>query len=1178
MAENFTTDQKKAIEAESGTLLVAAAAGSGKTSVLTQRIIRKLTGENPVSPDSLLVVTFTRAAAAEMKDRVYKSLSKMIASASPVRRSELEHIRSRLADMNVSTMDSFCMNVVKTWYHRLGIDAEINIMDPGEAEILRRETADALTEKILSEDKPRLELLSSAFAKTGTDYGISDVVIALSDFSMSEPEPAKWIDSLPEFYNPDADISVWTDVIRRHVGESFSYMLALINYCRGLTDEVSPEKHRISLEDYLDSVIPYLEAYEDIKDAPWDEYCEKVTGICNNFTSAKFPVLRNACAEKDIIKAKRDCVKGIAGGIPELFSANSSQHREDMQALYPVVCALSRTVNEYNEALLEIKKKKHTYEFGDIMHFALRLLYDSASPDGKTEIAREYGAQFTEILIDEYQDTNAAQDALFTALSKGGGENMFMVGDVKQSIYSFRLANPAIFMEKCDSFPLYDDKEIKSKILLRENFRCREGIVKAVNFIFGQLMSRETGAVEYNSDAALNFGAEYYKNAGEKATPDVFFHLIDGEDGAEAEAEYIASDILKRLETDTVLTRDGVLRKAYPGDFAVIVRSMSGTGEIYKKVFEKHGLSIVASKGGRLYNFAEIRLLVSFLKAIDNPGDSVAVTAVALSQFFGFTPDDLALIKTALKKAGRKKAGIYAGAAMLAAEGNLKCVNLTEKLSYFRRLSEGEGVSALLRDIDSAFSFSDSCLAMESGEIRYNNIMLLMEDAAAAEERGIGTPGEFARYIDSLREIDGDMKSAASGGGENSVRLITIHGSKGLEYPFVYIANLGKRFNKSDVNASVLLNHAPGLGIKRREKEKLRYYPTLPHTALQLIKDREFVSEEMRIYYVALTRARENLIIVSSAKDAAKKIAGIESRIIPGKAVPPQFIGGCASADAWFIAAFARHESGIALRVNDRSFYENCGRAEITVSPLTRSDDTAEGEEELCAQPDRLLLEEITRRASFVYPRAEIASRLSRYTASTAEDRHFSKQKFTRKKPAFLNPGGALTGAEKGTATHLFMEFCDFEGCGRDLEAEIERIRLDGKISDTQAKGLDRAAIKAFVSSPVMELIRSADEVFRERRFFVGIPLSEADRDVPAEFADEPVVIIGQLDLLLIKDGRATIVDYKTDSVSSAEELVPRYRAQMETYVKAVALSMEIPVDKCVLYSLSTGSFAEIPM
>lgn len=1174
---DFTVDQKKAIEAESGTLLVAAAAGSGKTSVLTQRIIRKLTGENPVSPDSLLVVTFTRAAAAEMKDRVYKKLSKMIADAPGFeKRSELEHIRSRLADMNVSTMDSFCMNVVKTYYHKLGIDAEIDIMDPGEAEILRRQTADSLLESLLSQDKDRVELLASAFSKTGTDNGINDVILSVSNFSQSEPEPAKWIDSLSVSYRPDGDISTWTNVIRNEIDSRFDYMQELLGDCRMLVADVFPEKHMIALAEHINTVRSYLYGYREIGQAPWDEYRRRVIEICDGFNSVKFPILRNACETKDIIKAKRDVVKGIVSGISSLFVASSEEHSEDMQALYPVVCALSQTVNEFNELLLEVKKKKHCYEFGDIMHFALELLYDSSSPDGKTDIAREYGSHFSEILIDEYQDTNAAQDALFTALSKGDGENMFTVGDVKQSIYSFRLANPAIFNEKCNKYPYYDGNEIKSKILLKENFRCREGIVDAVNFVFSSLMSREVGDLNYDEDARLNFGAKFYEEAEKKVTPDVCFHLINGSEKAAAEAEYIAQDIKKRLETDRVLTRDGVLRRACPGDFAILVRSMTDTGEIYKKVFEKYGLNVVASKGGKLYDFAEIRLLLSMLKAIDNPGDSVAVTAVAMSQFFGFTPDDLALIKTTLKKAGRKKAGIYAGANMLAESGNRKCRNLVDKLSYFRRLAEGEGVSSLLRDIDAEFSFSDSCLAMESGEIRYNNIMLFIENAEAAEGRGVKTPGAFAKYVDSLREIEGDMKSAASGGGENSVRIITVHNSKGLEYPFVYIANLGKRFNKSDVNASVLLSHSHGIGLKRREKDKLKFYETLPFIALKLIKEREFVSEEMRIYYVALTRARENLIIVCSSDNAMKKCADIESKLPEDGPIPAQFIMNCAGADSWFISVFARHENGRVLRVHSHRTEEKCGRAEITVGALAEEETAGFKTEKISVPADERLLSEIDKRASYVYPRAEIASRLSRYTASTTEEKHFSKQKFTRKKPAFLNPDGALTGTEKGTATHAFMEFCDFENCITDIEGEIERVRNDGKISEAQAKGLDRNAILGFVKSDVYNLVREADEIYRERRFFVNIPLGDADPAVSDEFRDEPVVIIGQLDLLLIKDGKATIIDYKTDRTESAQLLVERYRSQMQTYINAVELSTEIPVERCIIYSLTASDFAEI--
>lgn len=1167
--ENFTQDQLLAADAETGTILVAAAAGSGKTTVLVDRIIRKLTCENAVAPESLLVVTFTNAAAAEMKARVFKGLSDMI-KAHPDRRAELTKIQSKLPSMNSSTTDAFCLKLVKANFHLLDIDAEINILDNGEATILKNKTAEEVVETMLRERPEDFQLLSENFAKTGNDIKVTETIIKLSDKSMSYPEPEKWINSLSESYkNKDINCE-WTRTILDQAKNQAGYYLSMLEEAERLLYGVSDQKAK----DFMERISPLMEELKSFiaisAEYDWDAATIQLNKVLEaaSITSPSMGKDEGKCGEriKAILKyIKQDQIKKK---LPKLFCATAAEHAEDMEALYPAVKCMTDAVLDFNDRLLEIKKKKHCYEFSDIMHFALDLLYDSERENHKTDFAEEMSREFSEIFVDEYQDTNAAQDALFRCLSRNG-ENLFMVGDVKQSIYRFRLADPTVFMNKCDSFPMWDGKAKASKILFRENFRCRKGIVDGVNYLFENMMSRELGDIDYDDDAKLRYGAKYYDEKSDKKSPDVVFRFLSShkQKHTETEAAWIAEDIKRRMESDFVLTQNGI-RKPKASDFAIIMR-VEKVGATYKKIFEEHGLSLVTKKAEKLYEFAEVKLLLAFLKTIDNPADDVAITSIMLSPFFGFTPDELAGLKIAERAEGRYKSSVYSSAVRAADAGDEKCRAFIEKLGFFRNLAQGESCPELLRDIDAEFRYSDTVLAMKNGEIRRNNIMLLIDTASAAAGRGMGDTGSFIRYMDGLIENKADITSAASAGGDGSVKLITAHASKGLEYPFVYLAGFCD-FNSDDYIYSPVFG-TDSIGIKRRETSKLKRYNTIPFIASQISVKKASLSEEMRIYYVALTRAKENLIIVCSHEEteneptAREKVNTIRNMLPENNKIPPEFLYNQSTPKNWFIAGLTGADlpAGIEVQIDD---------------VLPEETEEAEGKEtQVLPAPDEKLLEEIRKSAAFTYKYAPVASLLSKYTASSADEKGFDSYRFGKSKPQFLNEDGKLSGAEKGTATHKYMEYCDFDAAAEDIEADIERVVALGKLSRQQAESLDRGAIADFIASPVMARIKAAGEnVFREKRFSVIMPLSEFEKDVPEEFADENTVLIGQIDLLFIENGEAVIVDYKTDNVKDASVLADTYREQMELYIKAVDMSMELKVKECVLYSLKTHEFVRV--
>jgi len=1196
----FTPSQAAAIEAESGTILVAAAAGSGKTRVLTERVVRKLTGENAVDPASLLIVTFTKAAAGEMRERIIKAINKlMLVPGSDT--DALARVLSRVGTMKICTMDSFCMDLVKTNFNRLGIDADVNVMDEGEEQALADRVLADVIEDMLETRPDTFTLLTEMFSKTGDDRGLSEVIKKLSKNSMSAPDPTAWLKGLSgEYECTDIDCR-WTRELMRDTIEMCDYILAFTADFEKSTEEID-EKNALEREIKANKFSFARKTVGELRDALEAALGHHFTAEEWNSFIGYFTLLRETFADyksrtgnRPRLTVLKDAImKNFADKAEEIFAITAENHREDVTVFLPVVEALTEETINFNARLLEAKEKQHAYSFNDILHYALRLVYDPESTDEKTDFARELSREFSEIMIDEYQDTNYAQDKLFCCLSGGQGKkNMFMVGDVKQSIYGFRLADPKVFMDRCDSYPDYDGIRDESKILLRENFRCRKGIVEGVNHIFERLMHREFGGIEYDESAKLVYGATRYEQCVDKKSPDVNFRMILTEKGAvREEAEFIAKDILRKMKTEVVCDVDNLTtRPPRQSDFAIIMRSPSEKPAEYMRVFREYGLNLIAGKKTELYETAEVRLMLALIKAIDNPTDNVAMAAVMMSEFFGFLPDDLAIIRMFQKKSGQGRRSICSGVLAMTGEsaeeyGNIpaKCRNLEDRLSYYRTLSQGMKTDELIRQIDRDFLFADMLSGGDESGIRHNNILLLAETAEAAASRGMKTTTAFIRYFDALEKYEVKTPGASSTSDGDCVKLISAHGSKGLEYPFVYVANTSGEFNKKDAGRSPVIT-STGIGFRRRNSELLQLYPTLPFLATKARCLREELSEEMRIFYVALTRAREGLTIVCAKEvtndrtDTTAMVEEIYKDLPCNGAITTAFLRNSSNPGVWFTAVFGeklRCDASAPLLMNE-------GRMTVASCDCTRDaeDYIPETEAERVYSEEFLekkakALEAIRKSADRSLPYREVASMLSKYTASSADGMVFSKEKFTRAKPRFTEKDRKLTGAEKGTATHIFMECCDFGAVRADFEAELERIVSLGRLSPIQAQSLNRDAIICFANSDIVKEIEAADEVYREKRFAVMMDLSEFDKDVPAQYAKEKTELIGQLDLLYVKGDEAHIVDYKTDRIKSITELTDRYSEQMRLYINAVDMAMERKVKDCILYSLELKQFITI--
>ncbi len=1173
MAERlWTKEQLDAINAESGTVLVSAAAGSGKTSVLVERIVRKLTdADNPVSPDSLLVVTFTKAAAGEMRSRIFNRISEK-RDELPQRHSEFVKLLSRLDEMNISTMDSFCMGLVKENFSLCGIAADFTVLENGEGKLLKKQVLAETVQHMYLTDEENFVPLTKLFEKGLSDDNLLTSIEKLSDFSMSQPSPLTWLDSVADNFLPlGASESVWGEILIDNAREQLQYCIQLCDDAISVisNEEELEKKIGSQFSSELELMLDFSEKFGKFS---WDERTEALEKLIFLIKSAKFraPAGYGDNPYKTKAYAKRDEYKKRLGKMLTLLGISEEENKEDIEVLRPLAREIIKTTKLFNSRLLEKKKEDAAFEFSDITHFALELLYDENAADKKTELARSLSLNFNEILIDEYQDTSRAQDTLFTCLSKNG-ENMFMVGDVKQSIYRFRLASPEIFIEKSESFPYYDGKAKKSKIILSKNFRSRRGVVEGVNFLFESLLTKECGEIEYNDDEKLNFAASF----PESDTPDVNLHIVSSDEmkSVETEAMYIARLIKGKIQNGEAVADRGEYRKCTPGDFCILLRSAKGTASYFAAALKNEGLNVSVDSGEDFFSRTEIKMIMSFLYVLDNPARDVHMLSLLLSPLFGFSPDEAADIKLYAKKCGLPR-GSSLFAAISAFNENDKCREFLDRLSFYRRLSVSLSVGELVEKIYDDFSLTAVVLSMSDGEQRRNNLLqfsLLAHSYGESTKKGLGA---FVRRMEAYRENGVDVNKSAASVSKDSVSIMTMHRSKGLEFPFVFIAGLDKKFFTTDLNSTLCVSNALGIGIKRQESEKIKVYDTLSSLAVKSQLKAEKISEELRIHYVALTRAKEKLHIVIALDNVQKKLCDIGELLREEKNIPPVYVRNVTSPSVWYLSSFMRHKDACLMRMSsDYTVKSDFPLSVNIVENITQEETLEEIKEKV--QYNEETVERIKQLVKLDYRFLPVSKAFSKYSASSLHSLTFSSEYFAKTLPAFMNEN-KITPADRGTATHRFLQFCDFEVCKTNPEKERDRLLRENRLSDIFAKNVDMESIKTFFNSSVMERIEKADAVYREKQFTLAKSICETDSTVPEEFKDEKTVIVGKIDLIFTENGQAVILDYKTDNVDSVDILAKRYSEQLDLYSEAVEKALDIKVKERILYSLTLREYVNV--
>ncbi len=1169
MARIWTKAQSDAINALDASVLVSAAAGSGKTAVLTQRVINRLTDKtNPTSVDRLLIVTFTRAAAQEMRQRISDALSDMLKK-DPTN-TNLINQQILLPTAKICTIDSFCSDIVRENFQALSLAPDFRIGDEGELQLLSRQAMDMTMEQMYENDEDSsFKNLTELLFASRDDRKTAEMAEKLYQNSVSFPFPDKWLDSLYDDYQEDVSIkdSTYGKIILEH-------LKTVLDFCKNIAEMViegcmGNEVYESKLYDAIASdkahVDYVLEMLEENKS--WDEI-RTATQMYSPATRGRITGDLKNDTFLDMLVSNRDRVKEQLKSLKGLMCCSEEEYKDDVRYLSPMIKALIDTAKLYRHNYDLVKKEKKVADFSDITHMALELLVRETQ-DGweSTALAQNLRDNFDEILIDEYQDTNAAQDMLFTAISR---DNLFRVGDVKQSIYRFRQANPDIFISLKNSYKPYDKdaNEYPAKIVLGNNFRSRKGVTDIINFVFSQIMSASCGDIDYDENEELVFSAGY----SEKDDPSAELHLVEYDkktaDKNEVQAIHISNVIKEMIEEGyTVKDGDGERPVTYK-DFAILMRATgSGKAVKYAEVLRNQGIPCFTEVSGEFLTSIEISLALNILRVVDNPKQDIPLLSVLMSPVFGFTADEVAKMRL-----NDRHGDIYA--CLLSMKDNEKVDAFLQRISYWRNISVCLRVKDFIEEIYSDTALPSVFQAMDPSGIKRGNLMLLCDYADIYENSGYGSLSGFINFIDRLGDKQRDISGSVGAPEESDcVKIMTIHKSKGLEFPVCIIASCASRFNKSDEKESLVISQKYGLGIKRRDTETFAQHTTLSHEAVKLAIRKDNISEEMRVLYVAMTRAREKLIMVyaeDKIHDKCRKYA-YEAPIGTVRYAP----FACSEASGygdWLLGTLLRHPSAENLR-NEAGISSDIVLPSTVPMKIVHSivapEEEVEKTDEVTYAADEDFLSLIKERSEYKYKYSALSGIVTKRAASETDKNFVDRDYFASSSPAFLGSKG-LTGAARGIATHSFIQYADYEKAKVSVKDEIERLRDKGILTDAEADSINVQSAETFFKSPLLGRILSSDLVMREKKFTIEVPISDIYEGME-EYSDEMIMIQGIADCAFLENGELVVVDYKTDRLESEDMFRKKYASQVLIYKKALKLATDYDVKETLLYSFHLG-------
>ena len=1222
----WTKEQLKAIDTRRCNLLVAAAAGSGKTAVLVERIIKIVTDEkNPVDIDKLLVVTFTSAAAAEMRERIAAAITKAL-ERNPSSKS-LQRQLTLLSRANITTMHSFCLDVIKNNFHTIDLDPAFRIGDETEGTLLKNEILDEMFEDYYEKDDMEFFNLVEAYSGSKDDEKLKEMVLDLYRFSMSGPWPEKWLIEKAEEFNisslEELDKTVWVEVLKNDINMEVDSFINLYYKAIEMINDTE------GIEEYLDTFNDELSRIISLKESlnlGLSEIYDKLFKI--SFGRLK-SIRKNKVSDVDaqnLVKSIRDEVKKkICKLQDDIFMLSPTEMLEGINLTYPFMKKLSEITLEFSKRFSERKKEKNMLDFNDLEHLCLKILIDKTE-DGDTipsKVSENFRELFDEVLVDEYQDSNNVQEAIINLVSRKNTDNpnVFMVGDVKQSIYRFRQAKPELFLEKYNTYSRND--EGKNKVIqLYKNFRSREEVINAVNYIFKEVMSLNVGELEYTEDEALNLGANFKELNEEGAYKggEVELHILDKNitsenededeediDSINLEARVVARRINELMsqaneEKFRVLDKEtGEYRPLKYKDIVILLRATKNWSEIFLDELGLSGIPVYADTGSGYFESIEIRTIMSLLKIIDNPLQDVPMIAVLKAPFARFNAEELADIRMIDKSKYfyENILEIVNEDIEVSEELKKKCSIFIENLNKWRNKSVYTPIDEFIWYLYMDTSYYGYVGAMPNGVLRQANLKILFQRAKQYEETSFKGLFNFINFINKLRKSSGDMGSAKIlGENEDVVRIMSIHKSKGLEFPVVFLAGAGKQFNLMDLNNRILHHDDLGFGPDYIDLEKRISYSTLPKEAIKKKIRLETLSEEMRILYVAFTRAKEKLIITGATRDIDKTVekwvqaASVEK----SKISPAEVLKGKSYLD-WIGMALCQHKDGEPLRerigVSSGIAKDDLSTWKVNLwdsnnlfveKNLEAVDEISIDEELFINSRAETVDKEIARRLGYEYKYLDSTIIKSNISVSDLKkagyepsDEYRGESLFKEKpvlKPRFLQEKKGLSAAERGTAMHFVMQKIDYDRVDslENIKIQLEEMLQNELLTKDEFKAINPYKIYNFfkcdLGKNILKVYNEGGIIHRELPFFTRISASKVKEDISKESYSEEVRLQGVIDLFFELDGEIILVDYKTDYVEDniEEEMNKRYKIQLDYYSDAIKKITGKVVNKRYLY------------
>ena len=1264
MGVKWTPEQESAIMSPKDsnlgaqTLLVAAAAGSGKTAVLVERIITRLKDmENPLSVQELMVVTFTKAAAAEMSARIGVALAKAMESTDDkALQARLERQLNLLPSAHISTLHSFCQWVIRSYFYKLDIPPTARIGNEAEMALLKQEVLENLLKEAYEYNTYGIFDLSDFFSDDKSDAGLQDKVLSLYEFAMSQSNPDGWMRHAVEPYKAaqeqDLQDTLWG---------------------RAMWDDQQAEIDRIA--DRIEQMEPLLES--PVGPKKWDKvYQEQLAAlaqlkgaqtwsdmvdVCRNldtFTKASFTSLGKALEKGEVDGAladefkslgsqNKDSLKGMKNG---LFHIDESVLQQQFKDQYPLIHNLVELTIAFHKAYDEAKKEQGIMDFSDLEHLCLALLVEPGTEDDPqpSEVALELQDTFKEIMVDEYQDTNGVQETIINLISRV--DNRFYVGDVKQAIYSFRMADSSLFMNKYNTYGLMNDA-VERRIDLAKNFRSHENILTTTNFIFYQIMTQEAAELDYGEKESLIPGRIVEDAPSDWVGGAVELHLLDTSDtnrsdetdgdsetagdepeNNERELDFIIQKI-KELHASKkqVQNADGSFRQIQWRDFAVLRRSLAGWGTRAVAAMRQAGIPAVVNERDGYFEAQEIQLLLSLLQIIDNPEQDLPMAAVLHSGLVGLDANELGALRLTGDGSLWSVMPLYTEQAQ-----DERLLQFIAHIERWRTLSRRHGVADLLWDVYETLDYVNYVGAMPNGLVRRANVMALYERAKGFESSGFRGLFRFLRFVESLRDSNQDMAVAnVVTEADDVVRLMTIHKSKGLEFPVVFLSGVQKKFNTMDFNSPLLVDKNGGIGLKGYYPDIRVSYPSMPWLYCKSIKSDAMKAEEQRILYVALTRARDKLFLTGYINKEIKKEKGVGAHIKHAALTQTQALGtdlikAGNSYLHWLLIAFARHLDGgaplrnvielegetnfdlldrqcqVKVEIHDGSLYGDLDyKADVdettinTVRALGKVNDVA-------------LPEEIVQRFAFTYPNLVAAKTTAKISVSelkrrfaerdaeavsatdvsmqqkpviscditedttgvnaildtsipTISETELADSVFGRKPMAIADAEEIVTGAQWGTLMHEAMQWLPVKKyTQKSMTDMLDSLQAEGKFSDEERSLLSDRSLYGFFNSNLGQRLIASKRVERELPFSM---LFDGNRVYPDVENGERLFLQGIIDTVFVEDNQWVLVDYKTDRVKSGDELIRRYKIQMDLYKEALERLTNMPVKVSYIYS-----------